>query len=168
MTLISTPACNKCIAVVWWRIVCGETCCCTRRGRRSEAIRTASISRFVTFERVIVFPSLLGSKVEVASNWRLKRNQARTAFIVECHSGTAPLLSALAVEMDAWGTVIEYHVANLDPDDLRHAHPCVVHQQKQQRKAMINSGVISANAIVSGDLPKRTSAKLRNRTKPSR
>src|SRR3989338_899165 len=30
----------------------------------------------------------------------------------------APLLSALAVEMDAGGTVIEYHVANLDPDDL--------------------------------------------------
>lgn len=43
----------------------------------------------------------------------------------------AAQIAGLAVQMDTSGAGVEHHIANLDPDDLRHARAGVVRQQEQ-------------------------------------
>src|SRR5258706_9753205 len=94
MTLMSTPACNKLIAVEC-RMVCGETCRFARSGKTLLAACTAKANLSVTLLRDIRWPLRFGSKGDVAWICGLARSQARTALTVECHNGTLRCLRPL-------------------------------------------------------------------------
>ena len=87
MTLMSTPACSRCMAVAC-RIVCGEIDRFAKSGKVLDAAATAIANLLDTLVRVMALPLRLGSNADCAVRFGFWRIHARTVFTVTRHNGT--------------------------------------------------------------------------------
>ena len=92
-TARSTPAWNRCIAVLW-RSTCGDTFFAARLGQDATALATARRSRWSTPSRDSARPRALGNAT--SPSWSpCSRNHARSTRAVSAQSGTTRSLRPL-------------------------------------------------------------------------
>src|SRR5450759_2471129 len=126
-TLISTPDCNRCIAVAC-RMQCGEMWRPDKRVFVLEAAVTAKLTRWATLFRVIACPSRLGNKAESSPICGFNRNHARISCIIDFHNGTARCFRPLPCK---WTPVSYTH---LRAHETRHDLVCRLLLEKKKKK----------------------------------
>lgn len=116
MTLMSTPDCKRCIAVVW-RMMCGEMRCLASCGCATVAALTASARRWVTFPRVIAFAIAVGQQRRCRLQLRIDPQPRPNLLYCRSPQRHSALFAPLAVRMHTGGAV-EHHVGQCHADDL--------------------------------------------------